>query len=93
MIKFESSDIKLTPMERASAAKQILGNSVFMEAVSELRREIMDLWEKTGVNQVEEREFCFVFGKALSRLVVRLEGYVNEAILEDRIREEREKVE
>jgi hypothetical protein len=84
---FSDDRVKLTVQERASEARALLKNQVFVEAFDELRNEALKMWEQSAYNDVEGRENIYRHIKALNQIKGRVESYINNALLDEKFKE------
>lgn len=80
---FATPGIPLTIEQQGTYARQALNNPIFQMAFDELRNEALRLWESCESNQIEKREFVWIYLKALNQLKGRVERYISNALYQD----------
>ena len=66
---------------RAAAARRLLDDPVLVEALASVRTEAIAKWERTGPDQVTEREFAWLTVKALDRITGALESVITDGAI------------
>ena len=83
----------LTIEQRATFASQALDNPIMSEAFKELESRLMYEWRNTMDDQITEREIAFDRLKALEYVKNVLTGYINQALIEEANKKQREEEE
>jgi hypothetical protein len=68
-------------VSRASQAQSLLENELFNEAITTLKRELMDAWEATQPRDVDGRERCWAAVQQVGRLKSYLQSVLNDGKL------------
>jgi hypothetical protein len=79
----QSFDIK----QNAFHAEQLLNNPVYQGIIDKLRNEYQSLWLNSTHDQIELREDYYRYLTALNQINTRIKILVNEAIVDDQIKE------
>jgi hypothetical protein len=64
-------------------------NPVWNELIRNLKAEAFALWEKTGYQDVEGREFLWKQAKVIELIELRVRGYLSNAVLNENLEERR----
>jgi hypothetical protein len=79
----EEATPKLSDEEKASAAKALLDNPVFMQAFIDIELNITELWKRSSNNDIEVREQLWLSLKILHKI----EGQFKDSITTHLIKE------
>ena len=66
-------------LRRGNAAKTLLENKVFLQAVQQVEKDLLNEWKASKLNDVGGREKAYLAVKCLDDIVIRLSKYMNEA--------------
>jgi hypothetical protein len=83
----------VTPEEKATCARQLQENPLFVEMFREMEEELKCLWEGTRWEEKELREFQWQMLKALRLMIGRVNKYVADESVEMKMKEMKEQYE
>ena len=63
-------------MNREEEAKRLLDNELFVEAFETLEKELLLSWSRTGSNDVNQRESCWLATRLLERVKAHITSIV-----------------
>lgn len=78
----------MTTEEKARLAQELLDNPILGMAVADLKEDLLNKWANSDAFDKEGREAAYVFHRALSMIHARVQGYVQELIIETHNREQ-----
>lgn len=78
-IPLADSDPGLTVGQKAAAARETLANPIFKTALSEIRQEVVVLWENCRLEENAKRDYLWTHLKVLGQIEGRLQKYLNDA--------------
>ena len=66
----------MTQEEREREAKLLLENPIFVDALSTLEEELLDLWKMSGATDIDQRESFWLAVRLLDRIKVHIKSIV-----------------
>ncbi len=85
--KFISLDKRLKENEKVFHAIQMLENPIFNEAVSEMKAELISMWEQSSHRDVDGRENIHRTFKIIEGVKLKFEAYANKMKFEELVKE------
>lgn len=81
----------MTLIQKAQYSKELLDNPMFMNIYNSIREQLIMNWENSQVMDIKNREVTYMRLEALKKIMQMIQGYIAEAIYEQKMKEEKEK--